>query len=112
MGDYKKYLRWKNDRQLNEVSDGDQTCGSVYIINSINSATLYKIGSTRRRLDARIKELQTGCPDELMLVHSISTTHPEKLEKEIHSRYAHKRLKGEWFELEKEDLELIKDIYG
>lgn len=48
----------------------------------------------------RIEELQTGNPVELLLIAAIgpmSRKKAEQLEKSLHKKFRHKRIRGEWF---------------
>lgn len=81
----------------------------LYVLQNGNT-NQYKIGITDN-LNRRIKQLQTGCPEELKIItvwyHSKRNI-IEKYEKTLH-RYFTKcgcriRPKGEWFELCKPDI--------
>lgn len=52
--------------------------------------------------NARLLQLQTACPYELRLLGYVPGG--QKLEKELHKKYAHLRLRNEWFDTT-EDLE-------
>ena len=79
----------------------------VYILK-IESENKYKIGYTKRKLEKRIKELQTGCPDVIEPVFSFESKYVTKLESYLHRSYSNKKVEGEWFILEKNDIEEIK----
>ncbi len=53
----------------------------------------------------RLRDLQVGSPDELFVRGVLLTEDPERLERDFHERFAHLRIRGEWFrnspELEK-----------
>lgn len=76
--------------------------GYVYLIKETTSAeTFYKIGCTRRDdVAKRLKQLQTGNPNELSLELSYKTSAPFKLEKMLHNRFGGLRCHGEWFRLD------------
>jgi hypothetical protein len=77
----------------------------VYLISSeINNEKLYKIGITRREVKKRLKELKTGNPANLKIVEIFESDYGTKIESQIHRLYSFKKIGGEWFELENEDI--------
>jgi hypothetical protein len=68
--------------------------GSVYFIEAVGT-DMVKIGYTCNTKD-RLKKLQTASPHELRLVASCKASFLE--EQRLHSRFAHCRVRGEWFE--------------
>jgi hypothetical protein len=81
--------------------------GMVYVVAA---AGLYKIGMSRRFSDARITSLQTASPILLSTVCKIKTDSPDTLERDLHRKFSHKRVRGEWFSLTPEDVESIKSV--
>lgn len=71
----------------------------VYFIEAIGANRL-KIGYTVGEPEKRLKELQTGCPHKLRLVHAIGGEQSD--ERELHAVFAHLRENGEWFRYEGE----------
>lgn len=73
--------------------------GWVYLVQ-LQSTNLYKIGHTTRKLDKRVKEVQseTGCPNKLEVVRAVNLNGCEWEEKSLHDEYDDYRTKGEWFE--------------
>lgn len=60
----------------------------------------FKIGmTTRKNINKRISELQTGNSDEIWVHTLYETDHPHTIEKMMHTRYASSNIKNEWFEL-------------
>jgi hypothetical protein len=45
----------------------------------------------------RIRDLQVGSPDELVIRGVFQTTDPEAFERMFHDRFAHLHIRGEWF---------------
>ena len=83
----------------------------VYLITEENNENAYKIGSTRSNdIHKRMKQLQTGNSERLFLQNYFETDKPFKLEKMLHNRFESYRLNGEWFELNKCDVEAFKSI--
>lgn len=77
--------------------------GCVYLLTNNNGQ--YKIGITKYNAKRRIKNLQTGNGDVIEVVSEFQSKFNNKIETALHNRYGTKRLKGEWFELEKEDIQ-------
>lgn len=75
--------------------------GIVYLLKDGNDK--YKIGITTRKSTKRVKELQTGNAEEIEVVKEFKSEWFRKIEISLHNRYGTKRLKGEWFDLERKD---------
>lgn len=75
--------------------------GIIYLLKDDNG--MYKIGITTRKSTKRLKELQTGNAEEIRVVSEFKSEYFRKIENTLHRRYTSKRMKGEWFNLEKED---------
>lgn len=76
--------------------------GKVYLIGTENDQ--YKIGMTRGAVNERIEQLQVGNPLTLEFVNEFETRHFKRVEKWLHKVYASKRMEGEWFDLNEEDV--------
>jgi hypothetical protein len=91
--------------------------GIVYLIN-IERTDLYKIGITRVSPQKRLKSLQTGNPNKLVLVDYFETEIYTKIEAVMHRILKHKKyipedfenLMGEWFCLTFEDVRGFKQM--
>lgn len=60
----------------------------------------FKIGMTRQKdINKRIKELQTGNPNEIWLHTYYETDFPLKIEKMLHFRHKMSNIKNEWFDM-------------
>ena len=70
----------------------------IYLIKSKQSQ-LYKIGISDNP-QKRIKNLQTGNPEDLIIIHTYKTKNYNKVEKALHNRYSYLKLNGEWFEFD------------
>lgn len=85
--------------------------GYIYIVRAGGHC---KIGIAKD-VSTRLKQLPK-LPFELELLHTIKTNDMNRLEAELHRRYAEQRCNGEWFTLSDEhlyELELINEInYG
>lgn len=81
--------------------------GFVYLLQSPTGA--YKIGRTRDPKN-RLKTFEIKLPFEVSFICTIQTTDMYRLEHDLHVRFAGKRVNGEWFVLEVEDIEYIKGL--
>lgn len=77
--------------------------GKVYLIAN-EEWTQFKIGISTKELDKRINALKTGNGSEISLVKSFDTAHHRKVEKWMHNKHNSKRLVGEWFALNDDDI--------
>lgn len=78
---------------------------NIYLISSeINGHKLHKIGYTRRTVEKRIKEFKTGNASQICLVDSFQSEWGTKIEAMLHKIYSSKKVEGEWFELDEEDI--------
>ena len=60
----------------------------------------FKIGMTRQsNIMNRVKELQTGNPNEIWVHSYFKTEYPNKIEKMMHARHASSNIKNEFFEM-------------
>lgn len=81
---------------------------AVYIVQAGDTNRI-KIGYTTRSYRKRIKELQTGCPEPLKLLHVFPDA-DENVESKLHKVFSETRLHGEWFEMDsttREELRII-----
>lgn len=78
---------------------------NVYLISAeINDEKLYKIGYTKREVYKRLKELKTGNPAYFKIENKFHSKYGTKIESQLHKRYLHKKIEGEWFNLSDKDL--------
>jgi len=82
-----------------------KTTGQVYIIGNLEYKTC-KIGYSENP-NKRVKDLQTGCPFLLTILASFPGNVP--IEKQIHRKYAHLHLIGEWFTIDEVLLKVIQE---
>lgn len=76
----------------------------VYVVESQGR---YKIGmSTNVR--SRISSLQTSNPYPITIVRVFWADNPEQLERQLHARFARRRLVGEWFALTPGEVHFVK----
>lgn len=80
--------------------------GYVYLLKCGNH---YKIGQSKKPR-TRLKQLRTGSPHPIEVVHTLRTPHFRQVEQMLHRRFASKRGEGEWFLLSEEDVGHIKSL--
>lgn len=81
---------------------------TVYLICSeIDGKNLYKIGYTRRTTEERIKEFKTGNASNFSIINKFESKWGTKIESQIHRFYKSKKISGEWFDLNSEDISLF-----
>ena len=76
----------------------------IYLIKCWSPEPVYKIGYSKNPSDARMSQLQTGCPYLLELIYEFQTRFGQELERAIHRRFNSCHLRLEWFELSVEDV--------
>lgn len=77
------------------------TAGYVYLLQS--ESGYWKIGRTANP-DNRLKTFNVKLPFQVAYKHLIQTDDMYTLEAQLHSRYAEKRVEGEWFLLTEQDV--------
>lgn len=73
--------------------------GNLYVIRAGDTG-YYKIGITKNDVALRLKQLQTGNHAKLEIVRCYQVDDMEGDEAMIHERFAHRRVSGEWYELD------------
>ena len=75
--------------------------GYIYLLNCWDGEERYKIGVTKHEnITKRIKQLQTGNPEEIIELNKFESDNYHKVETMLHRYYGTKHKKGEWFSLE------------
>ena len=83
----------------------------VYLIGERSNPNLFKIGSTRKKnIIERLKQLQTGNPEELYIKDYFETSKPFLLENMLHRHYFKDNTFNEWFELNEEKIKGFKNV--
>lgn len=80
--------------------------GFVYLLKTPLDDTLFKIGKASDP-NNRLRTFNVKLPFPIQYECLIQTSDMSSLEKELHSKFASKRLDGEWFRLGQEDVEYI-----
>lgn len=79
----------------------------VYILNT--GRNLYKIGKTQD-LHRRLAAYHTHLPVMFRVIRQYAALNMTDLEESLHILFQHKRVKGEWFELSKDDLIICDNV--
>lgn len=99
----------ERERQKAEKKNEPQSAaGYVYLLKQINGEH-YKIGLTNNPAN-RLKIFGVKLPFEVEFDHLIKTDDMYALEYQLHQRYAHCRVNGEWFALTPEEVDEVKAI--
>lgn len=103
----------KEKRESRKETNGQRRTktapGYVYLLQSPTGA--YKIGRSAKPND-RLQTFKVALPFEVDYLCTIATEDMYGLESRLHSLYAHKRVNGEWFNLEADDIAYIKSLAG
>ena len=82
------------------------TSGKVYLLKA-RDHPWYKVGKSRR-FTRRFRWLYTNLPFEVDLVYTIDTDNISAVEDHFKQLFRAKRIRGEWFDLIAEDVEMFK----
>ena len=88
---------------LADAGTEDEPVESFGFVYLMKSGKYYKIGKSVSA-DKRAYEIQLQLPEELKLIHKIKTDDPFGIEAYWHRRFADKRMRGEWFNLTRQDV--------
>lgn len=81
--------------------------GFIYLVRADTGE--YKIGYSGN-VEQRVKAFSVQPPFEYELVHTIPVDDMIRAEALVHERFAHKRIRGEWFALNEEEVEQIVQL--
>lgn len=81
--------------------------GYVYLLKVSNEG-IYKIGVSKN-VEKRVKQLQTGNPEEIEIIKKFLSKYPYKVESVLHRRYNYKLAHGECFYLEQKDIDNFEE---
>jgi hypothetical protein len=82
---------------------------NIYLVQQ-EGTQLYKIGITKKDPKVRIKELQTGNANPIILVESFQTKFDFQAEAGVQAHYKSKKVSGEWFELTEDDVKIFYSV--
>ena len=74
--------------------------GFVYLIGQLDNKEMFKIGVTKKDVNLRLKELQTGSSEELYVCSHFFSKFSHKLEKMLHRHFSSNNKINEWFTLD------------
>ena len=77
----------------------------VYLLEECGDYPRYKIGVTKGTPEKRVKGLQTGNPNKIIVAKTFPSEFNTMIESKLHRYYQSKRKEGEWFELDSEDVD-------
>lgn len=80
----------------------------VYLISSGDVEKQYKIGYTRRDVEDRVREFKTGNSNNLEVISVFESKWGTKIESSLHRKYKTKKIDGEWFDLNQEEVNNFK----
>lgn len=82
--------------------------GKIYVIRG--EGGLCKIGKTTRPISDRLVEYSPKLPFETTLLCSFPVPDIDLFEAELHENFSDKHVRGEWFDLNAEDLEYFTEM--
>ena len=89
-----------------QISKGDHC---VYVIKHKGKSSIYKIGKSAD-FHQRLETIQSYNSAELEVVLVQKTSLNNYLEKILHFEFKSKKIRGEWFDLSKEDVARLKEL--
>lgn len=104
--DFEKPFLEERERIVKLVLEGVVYPSSVYLIQCND---LYKIGFSNQP-KKRLEMLQIGSPYELRLIWEDKVYNYMQIEEGLHKKFENKRVRGEWFKLDKEDVDYILSL--
>lgn len=73
--------------------------GYVYVIGPSKRPQRVKVGISRKHPRTRLRQLQTGSPEELKIYGYRRVRDPRKVERAVHRRLASRHSRLEWFDV-------------
>ncbi len=107
----KVYIFEPNQKELEKIINSPYPEGNapgyVYFVQEHMNGT-FKIGKTKH-IEKRMNLFSVKLPFENKLVFLIKTGNHHQTEVAFHKHYSNKRVEGEWFTLNKDDITWIKE---
>lgn len=83
----------------------------VYLISAeTNGKKLYKIGYTKRKVEERIREFKTGNTAVFSIIEVFNSKWGTKIEASLHRQFYTKKVGGEWFDLDEDEISMYRMI--
>lgn len=101
-----RYIEYAKNRKHTNGKGRDRT-GYVYLVKSYDE--FFKIGQA---IDPRQRAKGFQLPYKPKLIHTIPVSDMDWAERYLHRKFAHKRVDGEWFCLNSQDVAYIKSLTG
>lgn len=85
--------------------------GYVYLLKTeLDGKYVYKVGYSKNNPLKRIKQLQTGSPNEISIESFYESIHARKIETVIHRLKKPNRIMGEWFMFNENEVSEFKTL--
>ena len=81
----------------------------VYLLCDTGQDNTFKIGVTRKTIEKRIKQLQTGNGSEIILSAYYETEYPYYFERMLHQKFNSDKKMGEWFDVKENIIQDFKE---
>lgn len=81
----------------------------IYVIRDMDVTGYYKIGRTNTP-EIRLSTFEVKLPFRIEIISLFACKNAAIKESELHTQYANKRIRGEWFALESEDVMYLKSL--
>ncbi len=111
--DMEKIKQAEHDRYIAPLAQREIAhnfdCGFVYVIRDVEVTGYYKIGRTFK-MQHRFRQFACALPFKCEFIFHIPTVEMSTLELRLHKKFADKRKKGEWFDLNDADLKYIRSL--
>jgi len=104
-----KDIQPQTKNKIRDYSLYPNTGQYIYLIQGSNG--YYKIGKTTQPRK-RLRKLSVVLPFDINVLHLIPTNDMSFVEKHLHEKYQHKRVRGEWFALSIDDVKEIREIHS
>ncbi|MFP4698721.1 MAG: GIY-YIG nuclease family protein [Eubacteriales bacterium] len=105
-----EFLQMQRSNMPQKKKKSKTTKGIVYLLERTDKPQ-YKIGVTTN-MERRLNQLTPKMPFEVIVANKIKSNDIYGLEAKLHKKYKDKHINGEWFALDKKDVEYIKSIEG
>lgn len=84
---------------------------NIYLITTeYFGKRVYKIGITKREVEKRLNELRTSNAKPLEVLFIYKTHWGTQIERRLHIHFDKKRMEGEWFDLDIDDIKNIPSL--